>query len=120
MSPLSVARYLSFRFSYEPHELEGRRLNEVFQTRGQPEEEREAVYRACDAHLARVLLVLRPEWLIGVGEFAAKRGEEIAASIPDKLEATESIKPPAVVSRHDAVALLEASAVKMALSTCGT
>lgn len=57
------------------------------------QEEREAVYRACDAHLARVLLVLRPEWLIGVGEFAAKRGEEIAASLDPSIRVGRVLHP---------------------------
>lgn len=46
--------------------------------------------------------------------YVEKPWAEVAAAIPDKLEATESIRPPAVVSRHDAIAMLEASAVKMA------
>lgn len=46
--------------------------------------------------------------------YVEKPWAEIAAAIPDKLEATEAIRPPAAVSRHDAIALLEASAVKMA------
>jgi single-strand selective monofunctional uracil DNA glycosylase len=31
------------------------------------------LYAACDEHLRRVVAVLRPEWLIGVGDFAEKR-----------------------------------------------
>jgi hypothetical protein len=46
--------------------------------------------------------------------YVEKPWAEIAASIPEKLQATESIHPPAVVTRHDAIALLEASALKMA------
>ena len=38
----------------------------------------------------------------------------IAAAIPDKLEAAAAAVPPAKVSRHDAIAALEASAVKIA------
>lgn len=33
----------------------------------------------CDEHLRRVLALLDPEWLIGIGAFARKRGEEVAA-----------------------------------------
>jgi uncharacterized protein (DUF433 family) len=46
--------------------------------------------------------------------YVEKPWAEIAASIPDRLQATEAIQPPAVVSRHDAIALLEASGVRMA------
>ena len=31
------------------------------------------LYAACDEHLRRVIAVLQPEWLIGVGDFAEKR-----------------------------------------------
>lgn len=31
------------------------------------------VYQACDKHLCRVLEIMRPEWLIGVGAFAESR-----------------------------------------------
>jgi len=31
------------------------------------------LFAVCDAHLRRVVEILRPEWLIGVGEFAAER-----------------------------------------------
>jgi hypothetical protein len=39
---------------------------------------------------------------------------EISAAIPDRLEAAAAATPPAKVSRHDAIAALEASAVRMA------
>jgi single-strand selective monofunctional uracil DNA glycosylase len=35
--------------------------------------------RICDAHLRRVLEILGPEWLVGIGAFARKRGELAAA-----------------------------------------
>ncbi len=41
--------------------------------------ERAAVAKACDEHLQRLLEILQPEWLIGVGAFARERGEEAAA-----------------------------------------
>jgi single-strand selective monofunctional uracil DNA glycosylase len=39
--------------------------------------EREALFAACDEHLRAVVAILRPEWLIGVGEFAARRAAEV-------------------------------------------
>lgn len=36
---------------------------------------------ACGAHLRRVLEVLKPEWLIGIGAFARKQGELAAAGM---------------------------------------
>jgi single-strand selective monofunctional uracil DNA glycosylase len=35
--------------------------------------EREALFARCDAALARVVALLAPEWVIGVGKFAARR-----------------------------------------------
>ena len=41
--------------------------------------ERARLAKACDAHLRRVLEILQPEWLIGIGAFARARGELVAA-----------------------------------------
>ena len=41
-----------------------------------PAEEREPLYRACDDHLRRVVDILDPEWLVGIGAFAEKRALE--------------------------------------------
>ena len=38
-----------------------------------PAAEREALYAACDRHLRRVVEVLEPEWVVGVGGFAEGR-----------------------------------------------
>jgi single-strand selective monofunctional uracil DNA glycosylase len=42
-----------------------------------PRQEREKLFALCDEHLREVNRVLQPEWLIGVGEFAAKRAAEV-------------------------------------------
>ncbi len=47
--------------------------------------ERERLFSLCDAHLAAALKALQPEWLIGIGDFAAKRGAEVAAGTRLKL-----------------------------------
>ncbi len=43
-----------------------------------PPAEKNPLLEICDDHLLRNLEILEPEWLIGVGDFAAKRGKEIA------------------------------------------
>jgi single-strand selective monofunctional uracil DNA glycosylase len=43
-----------------------------------PAAEMEPVTAACDAHLARVLECLQPEWVLGVGGFAEKRLAAVA------------------------------------------
>jgi uncharacterized damage-inducible protein DinB len=47
-------------------------------------------------------------------DFVERPWGEIAAGIPDKLEAATAAMPPARVTRHDAIAALEASAVQFA------
>ncbi len=37
--------------------------------------EREALFAACDRHLAEVVRILEPEWVVGVGGFARKRAQ---------------------------------------------
>lgn len=44
-----------------------------------PPAEREALYAACDAHLRRLVEVLEPSWVIGVGAFAETRAREALA-----------------------------------------
>ena len=41
--------------------------------------EREQLFAHCDNHLIRTVEILKPEWLIGIGGFAAKRLTAIAA-----------------------------------------
>jgi len=44
-----------------------------------PAAEQAKLFAACDEHLRRVVEILQPEWLVGVGGFAQERGEAIAA-----------------------------------------
>ena len=46
-----------------------------------PAAEQERLFAACDAHLRRVLEILEPEWLIGVGAFALARGEAASGGV---------------------------------------
>ena len=47
-----------------------------------PPAEREALFAPCDRHLREVVKILEPDWLVGVGDFAAKRAEQIFAGDP--------------------------------------
>lgn len=40
--------------------------------------ERDKLFTICDEHLRRVLKILEPEWLVGIGGFAKERGEIVA------------------------------------------
>ena len=42
--------------------------------------ERAALFALCDEHLRETVRVLEPEWLVGIGDFAAKRAAEIFAN----------------------------------------
>lgn len=42
-----------------------------------PGPEREPLFEACDRHLRRIVAVLEPDWLVGVGGFAARRARRV-------------------------------------------
>ena len=46
-----------------------------------PPAEKDPLLEICDAHLRRVLEILEPEWLIGVGAWAQKRGQLAAEGL---------------------------------------
>lgn len=50
-----------------------------------PPHEREPLFEACDRHLRRIVEILEPEWVIGVGAFAEKRAREALAGWPPRL-----------------------------------
>jgi len=67
-----------------------------------PKAGRESLFEICDEHLRRVLEILEPEWLIGIGAFARERGELVAAST--KIRVGQILHPsPASpkANRHD-------------------
>jgi single-strand selective monofunctional uracil DNA glycosylase len=45
-----------------------------------PAAERAALFAACDQHLRTVIACLKPEWIVGIGDFAAKRAREVFAN----------------------------------------
>ena len=42
-----------------------------------PSLEQERLFHACDRHLARAIEILRPQWVVGVGDFARRRAEQV-------------------------------------------
>jgi len=50
-----------------------------------PPSEKNSLLKICDEHLHRVLEILEPEWLIGVGGFATERGKIISADLKIKV-----------------------------------
>jgi single-strand selective monofunctional uracil DNA glycosylase len=45
-----------------------------------PAAEREPLFEACDRHLRRMVRILEPEWLVGIGAFAEARAREALGS----------------------------------------
>jgi len=50
-----------------------------------PASQTATLFAACDQHLRRVMEILQPEWLIGIGDFAGKRAKLVFAGTPLKL-----------------------------------
>ena len=42
-----------------------------------PQKERDPLFEACDAFLLRLTRILEPQWVVGVGRFAAIRASEV-------------------------------------------
>ena len=55
-----------------------------------PAAEREALYRACDRHLLRLVDVLEPSWVVGVGAFAEGRARE---ALRDRVRVARVLHP---------------------------
>jgi single-strand selective monofunctional uracil DNA glycosylase len=51
-----------------------------------PSDERQPLFEACDAHLRRLVAILEPEWLIGVGAFAKTRAALALDGLDVKVE----------------------------------
>jgi len=47
--------------------------------------EREALFTRCDEHLREIVRILKPQWLIGVGDFATKRAREAIVDPPPRI-----------------------------------
>lgn len=49
-----------------------------------PPGERAPLFGACDEHLREIVRILEPEWIIGVGDFAAKRARDVIGSVASR------------------------------------
>jgi single-strand selective monofunctional uracil DNA glycosylase len=50
-----------------------------------PPAEKKPLLEICDAHLRRVVEILQPQWLIGVGDFAARCGKDVCEKLPVRI-----------------------------------
>jgi single-strand selective monofunctional uracil DNA glycosylase len=75
--------------------------------------ERASLFAACDRHLARVVAVLEPEWVIGIGRFAADRARAALGAGGPKIAAVLHPSPasPAANRGWESVVLAELRAL---------
>ena len=66
-----------------------------------PSGERTPLFGACDEHLREIVRILEPEWLIGIGDFAAKRARDIIADPPLRVGRILHPSPAAPASNDD-------------------
>jgi single-strand selective monofunctional uracil DNA glycosylase len=50
-----------------------------------PASEKTALFQACDRHLRAVVTALQPEWVVGIGDFAAGQAAKLLANSPAKI-----------------------------------
>lgn len=55
-----------------------------------PAPERAPLYAACDRHLRRLVSLLEPEWVVGVGAFAQTRAREV---LPERIRVGRILHP---------------------------
>ena len=66
-----------------------------------PPAERTALFAVCDKHLREAVRLLQPHWLIGVGDFAAKRAREALTDSPPRLGQILHPSPACPASNRD-------------------
>ena len=78
-----------------------------------PPWEREKLFGACDEHLRVVVEILQPEWLIGVGDFAARRSREIFLNAPPRVGQILHPSPASPASNNDCAGVATTQLVKL-------
>lgn len=58
-----------------------------------PPAERRPLFEACDSHLLRVLQILQPEWVVGVGDFAVRRAQAICEKLQGPVRIGQILHP---------------------------
>jgi single-strand selective monofunctional uracil DNA glycosylase len=80
-----------------------------------PAAERSALFAACDKHLRETVRVLAPQWVIGVGDFAAKRASEALAGIDVGIGRVLHPSPASPLANRDWAGTASAQLQKMGL-----
>jgi len=66
-----------------------------------PAREREPLFAACDRHLRRVVEILEPEWLVGIGAFAEERARKALAGRPVRIGRIPHPSPASPAANRD-------------------
>jgi single-strand selective monofunctional uracil DNA glycosylase len=66
-----------------------------------PASEKAVLFAVCDRHLRTIVAALQPEWLIGVGDFAAKRALYVFPSGPLRLGRILHPSPASPAANHN-------------------
>ena len=72
-----------------------------------PPAERKKLFAACDAHLGEALQILRPAWVVGVGEFAATRAADVCAGAGPQIGKIHHPSPANPAANRDWAAIAE-------------
>ena len=75
-----------------------------------PAAEAHALFAACDALLAEIVAVMRPEWLIGVGAFATNRARSVVAALEKETDRPYASTPHVATVLHPSPASPRANA----------
>ena len=63
--------------------------------------ERQTLFAACDEHLRAVARILQPDWLIGIGDFAASRARDVFEDAPPRVGRILHPSPACPASNND-------------------
>lgn len=65
-----------------------------------PLSERLALYQVCDNYLAQYIRILQPDWLIGIGNFARLRIQEVLKQLPNSSSKVATVLHPSPANPH--------------------
>ncbi len=81
-------------------------------------EERESLFEVCDRHLVRLVDILEPEWVIGIGAFATKRAESALAGEGPRIAAILHPSPANPRANADWAGIVREQLAELGLCSC--
>jgi single-strand selective monofunctional uracil DNA glycosylase len=83
-----------------------------------PASEKAALFAVCDRHLRAVIAALQPAWLVGVGDFAAKRAAHLFPEGPVKIGRILHPSPASPAANRDWKGLVTAQLNQLGVWNC--